>query len=83
MRITKEISACEFEDISWECDYFWERVHEQNLEDALDSYCEEAFPETVDITYMNDIFRFGGDEILEAIGYVTEKDVEEDDEGED
>ena len=77
MKVYKEMDATEFEEDSWCCEDFWEKIHEQNLEKQLDFYMEDLYPDGIDWTCLNDIFRFDGDKILEDLGYV------EDDEDED
>lgn len=69
MKIYKDINVSDFEEDSWDCGYFWERIHEQNLEQALDWYFEEIYPEGLDYVQLNDILRFDGDQILKDIGY--------------
>lgn len=76
MKLIREIDACDFEDDSWECEYFWERLHEQNLERDFNSYVEDMFPEGIDETDFNDWIRFDGDSILEDLGYKLEDNEE-------
>lgn len=74
-----ERPASDLEDETWQCEDFWNKIHENNLEDALDDYFEQAFPDGLGLTEFNDILRFDGDQVLAAIGY-TEGDDENSDE---
>lgn len=68
MTIKKEVGARELEDMTWECDEFWEVVNSQNLEGDLESYLDEMFPDGEDLTAVNDLLRFDGESVLQAIG---------------
>lgn len=45
--------------------------------DALESYLEELYPEGIDMTQINDILWFDGDQVLEALGISDEEDIED------
>ena len=64
-----ERPASDLESQTWQCEDFWKTVHENNLEDALDDFFEQAYPDGLTLTEFNDILRFDGDSVLEAIGY--------------
>ncbi len=68
MTIKQEVTATELEDMTWQCEEFWEVVHAQNLESALDDYLDEMFPEGEDLTAVNDLLRFDAESVLESIG---------------
>ena len=82
MIIYEEKQVTDFENDSWCCEDFWDKIHEQHLENALDSYMEDIYPEGLEKTALNDILRFDGDDILEAIGYEEEDEDENEDEDE-
>ena len=46
--------------------------------DALESYLEELYPEGIDMTQINDILWFEGDQVLEALGIAEEEEDIED-----
>jgi hypothetical protein len=77
--LKEEGTASSFEDKTWQCEDFWDKVHEQGLEDELDRYFEESYPDGMDLTEFNDLLRFDGDDVLAAIGYANASDEESDD----
>ena len=72
MKIYKEIEAIEFEEDSWDCEDFWNKLHSQDLEGVFDLYAENMFPDGVEETEFNDWIRLEGDDILRKIGYEEE-----------
>lgn len=68
MTIKQEVGARELEDMTWQCEEFWEVVNSQNLEGDLESYLDEMFPDGEDLTAVNDLLRFDGESVLKAIG---------------
>ena len=68
MTIKQEVGARELEDMTWQCEEFWEVVNSQNLEGDLESYLDEMFPDGEDLTAVNDLLRFDGESVLQAIG---------------
>ena len=82
LKIYKEIDATDFEEDSWCAEYFWEKLHEQHLEDAFNDYAEDVWPDGCDETTFNDWIRFDGDDILANIGYIENAEDDEDDEDE-
>ena len=70
VKVYEELDCSDIENKSWGIDDdFWKVIHEQNLETALENYLEETAPEEgYDLTDLNDILRFDGEEVLNSLG---------------
>lgn len=75
-----ERPASDLEDKTWQCEDFWKTIHENGLEDALNDFFEQTYPDGLGLTEFNDILRFDGDQVLASIGYVDSDSGGEDDE---
>lgn len=82
MRIAREFDFWTLQDECWDCDDVLNAVSDANKEDELMMYLEDTFCyEVPTITEVNDILRFDGDMVLEALG--IDSDDDDDDEIED
>ncbi len=76
IKVYREISIDNFEGWSGAEDTI-DKIREADKIDALDNFLEEEYPDGVDETQLNDLFRFDGDWVLGILGIPTE-DEEED-----
>ena len=81
MKIYEEGDATDFEDKTWCCEEFWEKLHEYGKEREFNYLMEDIFPDGTDITNFNDLLRFDQDWLLEQLG-IDEEEEEEEEEGE-
>lgn len=76
MKITHEQDASDFlDDDSWCCDTMKEIMERHpDKTGALDSYFEEAYPDGIDKTALNDALRFDWKAICDSIGIEVDDD---------
>lgn len=78
MRIAREFNFHDLEDNCWDCENVLDAVYNADKEDALMMLLEDCFNEEVPtLTEVNDLLRFDGDWVLEALGINPEEDEEE------
>jgi len=66
--IEKDISMTRLQERTWDCDEFWDVIIEQKLDNALEDYLNSCYPEGIELGALNDVLRYNGDEVLEALG---------------
>ena len=73
--------ASALEDNTWQCEEFWNLLHEQGLEEEMDKYFDRKYPDGIGLDEFNGLLRFDWKKIFRAIGgTIPGEEYEENDE---
>lgn len=68
MKIYMEPTITRLMELTWGCEDFWDIVLNQHLEDALENYIDEMYPDGVSLGHLNDELRYETADVLKRIG---------------
>ena len=82
MKIYTEMSLRNFEPWSGG-EITYDRIYNAGMLDELESYLESEYPDGMDETELNDLFRFDEDWLFSILGIDDDEDDDDDDEDDD
>ena len=68
MKIYLEPTITRLSEMTWDCQEFWDIVFAQHLEDLLENYIDEMYPDGISLGRLNDELRYETKRVLEVLG---------------
>ena len=78
MKIKMDANCEKLEKLTWGCEEFWAVVWNQGLGNALEDYLTQCYPYGIELNALNDVLRYNGDQVLDALGADFEGTIWED-----